>query len=178
MQSDKRGEEGFATTVLGNGMVRNKSFQQDSITTFAFAESEGPRNWQVLHYFLWKPSEKRGQYVLNQAVAGYDDLGSGYFSNPCGHWFAKIWPKVEQATRKDTWHGVTLVTRSTDGASHPLNDGFSKELACCLLRFTWSSIVEVSREYLKKKSSVTPQVAWLDVVPMRNEWENVRWFCS
>jgi hypothetical protein len=103
-------------------------------------------------------------------VTGYDTLGSGNFSNLRDHWFAKIWPKVERVPRKDTRHGVTLMSRSTDGASHPLNDGFSKELARCLLWFTRSSIVEASRAYLKEIPNATPEVARLDVVSVR-KWK-------
>jgi hypothetical protein len=100
-------------------------------------------------------------------VAGYDDLGSGNFNNPRDHWFAKIWPKVEQAPRKDTWQGVTLVTRLANGASHPLNDGFSKELTHCLFWFAWSSIIQASTEYLKEVPNATPEVAHLDVISER-----------
>ncbi len=63
------------------------------ILTFAFAESKGPKNWQVLHDILRKRCEKRGQYFLNQVSAGYDELGSGNLKNPRDHWFAKYGPR-------------------------------------------------------------------------------------
>jgi hypothetical protein len=58
----------------------------------------------------------------------------------------------------------------TDGASHPLNDGFSKELAHCLLWFTRSSVIQVSTEYLKEVPNVNPEVVHLDVISER-KWK-------
>ncbi len=52
MESDKRGTEGFATTVLGSGMVQNKSFQEDSITVFLCLERHKLTAKKVPSYYL------------------------------------------------------------------------------------------------------------------------------
>jgi hypothetical protein len=99
------------------------------------AEDEGPSNWQVAHFLVMKRCERMGAKALLDVVNGYDDLGSGNLKKPTDHWFATIWRNVSRAPRKDPFHGVQLVTKSTYGSSHPLHQWFCQKLTGCLMNF-------------------------------------------
>ncbi len=76
------------------------------ILTYAFAESEGPANWQALHYFLMRRCSSMGHRALHDVVDGYDDLGSMNQKDPSKHWFATILPHVKRAPRNEPFHGL------------------------------------------------------------------------
>jgi hypothetical protein len=94
------------------------------IVSFAFAPSEGPDYWQVLHWFLRRHCKNKGYQLVQEVIGGWDDLGSTNFKNPKDHWFAKVWPNLHRAPWKDVMHGVSLVTKSTHGGSHPMHAWF------------------------------------------------------
>jgi hypothetical protein len=129
------------------------------IMWYAFADAEGDQNWQIAHFFLMKRCERMGHKQLHAVVDGFDDLGSGTLKDPRRHWFAKIWPNVKRAPRKDCFHGGNRVLKSTVGATHPINDAFSKKLGGALLYFPNSEISKATTQFVKENPNVRQEVA-------------------
>lgn len=134
------------------------------IVYFALCDNEGPQNWQLCHYFLMRRCERMGHKFLHAVVDGYDDLGSGTLKDPSQHWFAKIWPAVKRAPRKDHWHGCDLVLRNTTGPSHPIHDEFSKKLHGALLYFLKPDIDKAIKQCMRENPSMRPEVAEMHVL--------------
>jgi hypothetical protein len=141
--------------------------EHGEIQVWGFAESEGPPNWQILHYLLRKRWTKQGAKSVNDVIGCYDDLGSANLKDPKQHWVTKIWSNVTRVPRKDAFHGMKLVTNSTDGASHPLHESFCQDFTDCILFFEKSSIEAAAKQYVRENPNTRMEVTWMEGIKLK-----------
>ena len=141
------------------------------ILFYGFMDGEKPEHWQRMYYFLRKRAERAGPDKAGIVRVIYSDLCCEGLADRSSHWITKIWPNVTVAPRKDLFHALTMVNKSTRGPSHELHTGFTADLSAATLGFTEGSKKDAIDEYLREHPGVPRDSAYRTVLSTK-KWKS------